>query len=108
MLGKPMKLKPETAAEIEDCKTQQGMRRRLNEYSYRGNEYMVKAIFDSARIQGLSGEDTMTWLAFEALKGMELYKGIVLEQAMRAVHTPYIVRGDLILDLDPHPLKKRD
>lgn len=77
-----MKLKPHTAAEVTDCATPDGMRRRLQEYAYRGGEPMVKAIFDQARYSGMSGEDTMVWLAFEALKGLEHFKGLVIERAM--------------------------
>lgn len=83
-----MKLKPETAQEITECAELRGMRKRLHEYAYRGGEPLVKAIFDSARYQGLSGEDTMTWMAFEALQQLERYKGMVVDAAMREVH-PY-------------------
>lgn len=76
-----MKLKPETAPEVTECADPRGMRKRLQEYAYRGSEPIVKAIFDAARYQGLSGEDTMTWLAFEALKGLEQYKGMLLDKA---------------------------
>ena len=85
-----MKLKPETAAEITECADPRGMRRRLTEYSYRGGVYMVKAIFDAARHRGLSGEDTMTWLAFEALQGLERLKGMVIEDAMLRPASPII------------------
>ena len=77
-----MKLKPETAEEVNECATPDGMRRRLQEYAYRGGEPMVKAIFDAARYRGLSGEDTMLWLAFEALQGLERLKGLLLNEAM--------------------------
>ena len=77
-----MKLKPETAEEINECADPRGMRKRLQEYAYRGGEPIVKAVLDAARYQGLSGEDTMTWLAFEALKGMEQYKRMVIDEAM--------------------------
>ena len=86
-----MKLKPHTAEEVTDCATPDGMRRRLQEYAYRGGEPMVKAIFDAARCRGLSGEDTMTWLAFEALQGLERYKDLVLEQYMLNPIPPPIV-----------------
>jgi len=86
-----MKLKPHTAEEVTDCATPDGMRRRLQKYSYMGGESMVKAIFDAARYRGLSGEDTMTWLAFEALQGMERYKGMVLEQYMLNPIPPIII-----------------
>lgn len=77
-----MKLKPHTAEEVTDCATPDGMRRRLQEYAYHGAEPIVKVIFDAARYRGLSGEDTMVWLAFEALQGMEKYKELVLAQYM--------------------------
>ncbi len=77
-----MKLKPTTAKEITECADPRGMRRRLTEYSYRGGEYMVKAIFDAARMRGLSGEDTMTWLAFEALNALEDLKARFIDEAM--------------------------
>lgn len=77
-----MKLKPETAEEITDCATPDGMRRRLQQYAYRGGEPMVKVVFDMARYRGLSGEDMMTVLAFEALKGLEHINGLLLKEAM--------------------------
>ncbi len=87
-----MTLKPATAQEVTDCTTPDGMRRRLREYAFRGSEPIVKAIFDAAEIRGLSGEDTMTWLAFEALKGMELYKEMVMDQAMLRPPPPIIIK----------------
>ena len=77
-----MTLKPETAEEVTECADPRGMRKRLLEYSYRGGEPMVKAILDSARYRGLSGEDTMTWLAFEALKGLEDLKARFIDDMM--------------------------
>lgn len=88
-----MKLKPHTAEEVNDCATPDGMRRRLQEYAHRGGEPIVKAIFDAARFRGLSGEDTMTWLAFEALQGMARYKAMVLEQAMLNPNPPFIPKN---------------
>ena len=76
-----MSIKPETVAEINECATPQGMRKRIIEYGYRGDS-LTKAILEAARYQGLSGDDTMTWLAFEALKRSEHYESLVLEQAM--------------------------
>jgi len=85
-----MKLKPETAAEITECADPRGMRKRLMEYSYRGNEPIVRAVLEAAKHRGLSGEDTMTLLAFEALKGMELYKSMVIESAMLNPNPPLV------------------
>lgn len=85
-----MKLKPETAQEVNDCADPRGMRKRLQEYAYRGGEPMVKMVLDSARYQGLSGEDTMTWLAFEALKGLEYLKALHIEKIMLEAAPPMI------------------
>ena len=89
-----MLLKPETAEEVTECADPRGMRKRLLEYSYRGGEPMVKVILDSSRYRGLSGEDTMTWLAFEALRQLEHLKGLVLNDAMLRPSTPMIVAHD--------------
>ncbi len=43
-----MKLKPETAKEINECAEPKGMRKRLHEYSYRGGNALVRSIFDAA------------------------------------------------------------
>ena len=76
-----MNIKPETAQEVTECADPRGMRKRILEYGYRGDS-MTKAILDAARYRGLSGEDTMTWLAFEALKKAELLEDTVLEEVM--------------------------
>ncbi len=98
MIYGAMPLKPETAEEVTECADPRGMRKRLLEYSYRGDEPIVRAIFDAARARGLSGEDTMTWLAFEALQGMERFKGMVLNDAMlrpsTSVFMPSAASGD--------------
>lgn len=93
-----MRLKPETAKEITDCEIPDGMRRRLWEYAHRGDEPMVKAVFYAAEIRGLSGEDKMTILAFEALKMLEHYKALLLDWSMKqpnppAIFTPEIDNG---------------
>ena len=86
-----MKLEPKTAQEVNECIDPRGMRKRLTEYAYRGGYmYFVKAIFDHAEIQGLSGEDKMTWLAFEALKALEKVYDAQIEQAMLNVRPPII------------------
>ena len=52
---------------------------------------MVRAIFDAAQYRGLSGEDTMVWLAFEALKGLEYFKAQFLDNAMREPMPPFLL-----------------
>jgi len=76
-----MSIKPETAQEVTECADPRGMRKRILEYGYRGDS-MTKAILDQSRYQGLSGEDTMTWLAFEALQKAERLEDTVLEELM--------------------------
>lgn len=83
MLG-DWKLEPQTKEEARECETIEGMRKRLNRYS-RVNP-MTRAVFDAAHYRGLSGDDTMTWLAFEALRRLERLEGLMLEQAMRSPH----------------------
>ena len=84
-----MSIKPETAQEVTECTDPRGMRKRILEYGYRGDS-MTKAILDSARYQGFSGEDTMTWLAFEALQQAEHLEGLVLDEVMSRPMPPMI------------------
>jgi hypothetical protein len=43
---------------------------------------LVRNVLVAAEQQGLSGEDTMTWLAYEALKGYERCMDQLIETAM--------------------------
>jgi len=85
-----MSIKPETAQEIKECAEIQGMRKRITEYGYRGDA-LTRNVLESARYQGLSGDDTMTWLAFEALKRAEQLEDMVLSQAMLRPPAPIIL-----------------
>ena len=87
-----MSIKPETAQEIKECAEIQGMRKRILEYGYRGDA-MTRSILDSARYQGLSGDDTMTWLAFAALTRAETLEEMVLSQAMLQPPPPIFFDG---------------
>ncbi len=78
------KLEPQTEEETKECETIEGMRKRLNRYS-RVNP-TTRAVFDAAYYRGLSGDDTMTWLAFEALRRLERLENLMLEQAMLSPH----------------------
>lgn len=84
-----MSIKPETAQEIKECAEIQGMRKRITEYGYRGDA-LTRNVLESARHMGLSGDDTMTWLAFEALKRAEYFEELVLSQAMLRPPPPII------------------
>ena len=74
------------------------MRARITQYAYRGDS-LSKAVLESARYRGLSGDDTMTWLAFEALKRAEYFEEIVLEQTMLRPQPPIIISADKITPL---------
>jgi len=87
-----MSINPETAQEIKECRGIQGMRKRITEYGYRGDA-LTRNVLDSARCSGLSGDDTMTWLAFEALKRLEHFEDMFLTETMLSVRAP-IVRYD--------------
>lgn len=65
--GRP--LKPETAEDTKAVETVAGMRKRLREYAR--DEHLVHRIFIMCEQQGLSGEDTMTTLAYYALLDRE-------------------------------------
>lgn len=83
MFNDDFKLKPTTAEEINECADPRGMRKRLHQYSYRGGRMpLVRAVYRMAEAHGLSGEDLMTWLAFEALKALEDHYDARIEAAM--------------------------
>jgi len=81
-------LSPRTADEINECSSPEGMRRRLFRYSF--EHPMTRAIFDSSNARGLSGEDRMTWLAFEALRRLETLEDSLLERAMTEPMPPML------------------
>ena len=72
-----MDLNPKTAEEVKDCETPDGMRRRIQQYSR--EDPMVRQVLDMARYHGLSGEDTYTILAFNALRDRERFMDQVME-----------------------------
>ena len=85
-----MRLKPETAAEVNEVMEPRGIRKRLNRY--RRDSALVNAVFNSAYAQGLSGEDTMTVLAYEALLRLEQYDEAMLEDAMLNIKPQIIIK----------------
>lgn len=58
-------INPKTAEEINEASTIEGMRKRIQQYAY--NDALTKVSLDGAYHRGLSGEDTMTLLAYNAL-----------------------------------------
>jgi predicted metallo-beta-lactamase superfamily hydrolase len=65
MFGDEYKLKPQTAEEVTEAMTPQGMRKRLNRFSR--SDALTGAHYQRAHYEGWSGEDLMTALAYEAL-----------------------------------------
>ena len=86
-----MSLTPETAEEIRECETPDGMRRRLRRYSF--SDALTRQVLDASEMRGLSGEDKMTWLAFEALKRLERYEEMAFEKAMLEPSPPILVKA---------------
>ena len=72
------RIKAETAEEIEQIQTPTGIRKRLWEVGYR-NDPIVSRIFDLARHEGLSGEDTYTLLAYYALADRERLEQLLVD-----------------------------
>lgn len=83
------RLKPETAAEVEEVKTVEGMRKRI--YEYARADALTKTMLEHGRWNGLSGDDMMTALAYHALIEREKYRDMVLEQTMLQPMPPMIV-----------------
>lgn len=72
-----MDINPTTAEDVKDAETPEGMRRRIMQYSR--EDPMVRQVLDMARYHGMSGEDTYTVLAFNALRDRERFMDQVLE-----------------------------
>ena len=62
---------PETAEEVQEASTVQGMRRAIQ--NARRDSAVIAAALDTAYHQGLNGEDTYTLLAYHALVALESY-----------------------------------
>lgn len=71
------KLKPETAEEVKEVETVEGMRKRIMDYAR--DDSMTNYVLQHAHHRGLSGDDTMTILAYQALLERESFREMVLE-----------------------------
>lgn len=58
-------LKAQTAKELEEIQTPNGVRKRILEASF--HDPLIRRVLDIARIEGWSGEDTFALLAYHAL-----------------------------------------
>lgn len=81
-------LRPETAADVEQESTVQGKRQRI--YRYSRENSLTHALLRQSEAMGLSGEDTMTWLAYEALKRVEQLEAHFIEQINMSPTPPVI------------------
>jgi hypothetical protein len=77
-------LNPKTADDVNQEKSIQGMRQRL--FRYQRDNPLVRTVMDAAHYKGLSGEDTMTWLAYESLKRLEFIEDRCIEDALLNVN----------------------
>ena len=77
--NRQFKLKPVSAEEQQEVETVQGMRKRLRLYAR--YHPMVRNISVMSEMTGLSGEDEMTIIAFNALLRLEELEDRILENA---------------------------
>jgi hypothetical protein len=97
------RISPEQLLFLRDC------RQRISACAYRGNRVdgkrpgpfqhegasiMVRNCLRMAEIEGYSGEDTMTVIAFEALKQVEHLLDLVLQHSMGNPRTIFPMRTD--------------
>ena len=87
--GDYSKLKPETPDKIREAETIQGKRKHIYELAY--HDALVRRVLDMARHEGLSGEDTMTVIAYYALIEKERITDAYLENIMLAQQQMFIV-----------------
>jgi hypothetical protein len=76
------KLAPDTPEKAREAETIQGKRKHIYELAY--HDALVRRVLDMARHEGLSGEDTMTTLAYYALIEKERMTDAYLDNAMRS------------------------
>jgi hypothetical protein len=88
--GKP--IEPQTAEEIEQIKTPNGIRQRINEA--RRYDPLVRQVFDLAYQQGLSGEDLYTLLAYHALVTKQKLELHIVENYMVRPSPPITIKGE--------------
>ena len=84
-----MKLAPETKGEQEMAGTPDGRRILLHRYSH--YDTLTRSVMNCAEHLGLSGEDTMVLLAFEALRDRERLLDAALNHYMLLPPLPLTV-----------------
>ena len=87
------KLKPETAEEVKEVETIEGIRKAINRYA-RDNP-LVRSCEDAAWHMGWNGEDKMTYLAYHALLKAEKMEEMVLYNAATNIYPRTILEDDI-------------
>lgn len=85
------KLKAETAEELEQIRTPNGIRQRLLEASR--YDPLVRRVFDLAVREGLSGEDIYTLLAYHAIVQKQELEQLILDDLNTRVMPALIISG---------------
>lgn len=83
------RLKAETAEELEQAKTPNGLRQRIYEATF--HDPLVRRVFTEAYRQGLSGEDLYTFLAYHALVAKQELEARQLDYYNCQINPPIIV-----------------
>ena len=83
MIYRNFNIDPKTEEERKQCEPVAGMRQRIQRYSE--EDSLTRSITRAAYHLGLSGEDTMTWLAFEALRRIEHMEQLLLDHKINHV-----------------------
>jgi hypothetical protein len=84
--------KPETAKECEDQATIQGKRAAI--YRAARESSLISQVLQVAELQGLSGEDRYTLLAYHALQALEDKWSNHLDRAMRDPMPPVVWKDE--------------
>lgn len=73
MEQRPMKLRAQTAEDCEQIQTENGLRKRMLEFAYRGEfaNNIPMACFNLSRQQGLSSEHTAWLIAYNSVCALE-------------------------------------
>ncbi len=87
------KLKPANDVERKEAETVEGMRKRIRKYAR--DDALVHSILETGRWNGLSGDDTMTMLAYYALLEREQFRDMVLEQTMLNPMPPLFIKPNM-------------
>lgn len=89
MKWNPRGIKAETAEELEQVKTPNGIRKRIFEASF--NDPIVRRCFDLAMREGWAGEDMYALLAYHAIAEKQRLEQMLLDQLNACPNPPIFV-----------------